>query len=216
MEIPLELSSRGLDLGPAIESKIRHRAERLDRFHDNINSCRVAVEQPHQSPDTGSPYRVRIDLTVPPGHEVVAEKGLGDNDLHDDLETVVIDAFDAVERQLREISDRQQQKTDQPSRSEHRALVVRLFHQEDDDVDGYGFLKTPDGREIYFHQNSVIHGDFERLAPGTEVRFEEAMGDRGPQATTVQVVNKPGKRPTNQEAEATEAPEGWEPIVEGK
>lgn len=216
MEIPLELSSRGLDLGPEMEDKIRHRVERLDRFHHNINGCRVAVEKPHDSPETGSPYRVRIDLTVPPGHEVVAEKGLDANDLHDDLATVVIDAFEAAERQLREISDRQQQKVKQPSRSEKRALVVRLLHQEDDDVDGYGFLKTPDGREIYFHQNSVIHGDFERLAPGTEVRFEETMGDRGPQATTVQVVNKPGKRPADEDADAAESPEGWERATAGE
>lgn len=192
MQIPLELSSRGFDLWPEIEAKIRQQVDRLDRFHNNINSCRVAVEKPHESPDSGNPYRVRIDVTVPPGHEIVAEKGLGDADLHDDLSTVVIEAFQAVERQLRELSGRQQEKVAPAAGSEKRALVVRLLHQEDDETEGYGFLETDEGREIYFHENAVIHGDFERLAPGTEVRFEESMGDMGPQATTVQVVNKPG------------------------
>ena len=27
----------------------------------------------------------------------------------------------------------------------------------------YGFLRTVDGREVYFHSNSVLHGDSECL-----------------------------------------------------
>jgi cold shock CspA family protein len=43
---------------------------------------------------------------------------------------------------------------------------------------------------VYFHRNSVLHGDFERLAVGTEVRFTPQDGDEGPQASSVQIVSK--------------------------
>ena len=71
------------------------------------------------------------------------------------------------------------------------SLAIRLFPE-----DGYGFLRALDGQERYFHRNSVLHGDFGRLAVGTEVRFEPAEGEAGPQASSVQIVNKPGARET--------------------
>ncbi len=58
--------------------------------------------------------------------------------------------------------------------------------------DGYGFIRSFDNLEVYFHRNSVLHGDFERLTVGTEVRFEPEEGDKGLQASSVQIVAKPG------------------------
>ena len=51
--------------------------------------------------------------------------------------------------------------------------------------DGYGFLESPDGRELYFHRNSVLHNEFERLELGDCVTFSEEEGQRGPQASSV-------------------------------
>jgi cold shock CspA family protein len=50
--------------------------------------------------------------------------------------------------------------------------------------------RTADGREIYFHRNSVIDLNFDRLEPGMEIRFSEAPGDQGPQASSVHVIGK--------------------------
>ena len=61
--------------------------------------------------------------------------------------------------------------------------VARLFEYE-----GYGFIQSADGREIYFHRNSVLNSDFDKLEIGAQVRFEEAVGEKGPQATTVNPV----------------------------
>jgi cold shock CspA family protein len=66
------------------------------------------------------------------------------------------------------------------------ARVSKLFLHE-----GYGFLETADGREIYFHSNSVLEPGFDHLQIGTEVRFAEEQGAEGPQASTVAVVGKP-------------------------
>ena len=55
---------------------------------------------------------------------------------------------------------------------------------------GYGFLETLDGREIYFHRNSLVNGDFQNLELGTEMRYVEVQGMEGPQASTVTIVGK--------------------------
>jgi len=59
-------------------------------------------------------------------------------------------------------------------------VVARLFPE-----DGYGFLRTSEGREIYFNERSVLKGAFPRLRVGSLVRFAEEAGDEGPQASTV-------------------------------
>ena len=52
------------------------------------------------------------------------------------------------------------------------------------------FAMTPDGREIYFHQNSVVNGAFSKLEIGTRVYFVETMGEKGAQASTVKPMGK--------------------------
>ncbi|HVS03591.1 MAG TPA: HPF/RaiA family ribosome-associated protein [Thermoanaerobaculia bacterium] len=203
MQVPLELSFRNVENPDGLEPLIRRRVDKLEKFCDHITSCRVAVERPNQHARSGNPYRVRIDLTVPPGHALVVTKEPGDSDFHDELPTVVRAAFDAAERQLKELVDRQQR--DVKTHPEPRALVVRMFGEE-----GYGFLKTPDGREVYFHHNSVVNGDWDRLQVGTQVRFEETMGDMGPQATTVQLVDKPGATLPGDRPSDVRPPMGWE------
>jgi cold shock CspA family protein len=66
--------------------------------------------------------------------------------------------------------------------------VVRL-----DPSGEFGFLESSDGREIYFHRNSVLEG-IARLAVGTRVIFAEELGEKGPQASTVKLLGKHGLR----------------------
>ena len=53
---------------------------------------------------------MRIDVTVPPGHELVAEEKQLDGSAHDSLSKVVHDAFKTMERQLRHLVDVQRHK----------------------------------------------------------------------------------------------------------
>ena len=55
---------------------------------------------------------------------------------------------------------------------------------------GYGTIKTDGGRIVYFHKNSVINYEFNKMDIGKEVRYVEEMGDKGPKATTVRVIGK--------------------------
>jgi cold shock CspA family protein len=36
----------------------------------------------------------------------------------------------------------------------------------------------------------VLHGEFNRLAIGTGVNFSEELGEKGPQATSVRIIEK--------------------------
>ena len=48
MPIPLQISFRNMDPSPAVEARIRKKAEKLERFHDRIIGCTVVVEAPHR------------------------------------------------------------------------------------------------------------------------------------------------------------------------
>ena len=119
-----------------------------------------------------------IDMTVP-GTELVVKR-----ESHEDIYVAIRDAFDAARRQLEDYARHQRGDVKTHESSPH-ARVSKLFREE-----GYGFLETPDGREIYFHRNSVLNGGFDPLEIGMEVRFAEEPGDEGPQASTVKLIAK--------------------------
>jgi cold shock CspA family protein/ribosome-associated translation inhibitor RaiA len=189
MQIPLELTFRGVEKTEAIERYIRERAQKLDQLCDHIVSCRVTVERPQQHQRAGSPFRVRLDVRVPPGHELVVRRESTEGDIHDSLRQVLREAFDAMRRQLRGLTERQRGDVKAHWAEEETGIVVRVFREE-----GYGFVRTPDGDEVYFHRNSVLRDGFDRLDVGTGVRLAVEDGEEGLQASTVEIIDKPGPR----------------------
>ena len=207
MEIPLKITFRNMAPSKAIEASTREKAGKLESFYDHITSCRVMVEAPHRHHHKGKAYQVRIDITVPGGELVInrapkrlkaakvppatrIEKDFSESHepskhgAHADLYVAIRDAFNAAARKLQDHARRQRGKVKlhEPAAA---ARVIRLFPIED-----YGFLQTPDGREVYFHKNSVLARGFDRLEVGTEVFFAEEPGEKGPQASTVRVIRR--------------------------
>jgi len=204
MEIPLQITFRNMAPSEAVESAIRDKAFKLDSFYDRILSCRVVVEAPHRRHRKGKAYQVRIDLSVP-GTELVinrapkplkttkslaSEKELVEahepsrHAAHADIYVAIRDAFNAAGRKLQDFARRQSGAV-KPHDGQPRGRVTRLFPEA-----GYGFLETPEGREIYFHSHSVLQPGFDRLDLGSEVYFAEEEGEKGPQASTVQLLSK--------------------------
>lgn len=107
MRVPLELSFRQVPRRQSLERLIHQKAERLNRACGHLTSCRVAVERPHQHECTGCPYRVRLDLTVPPGHRIVVTREAGEGEMHERLEPVIRNAFDAARRRLVALTEKQ-------------------------------------------------------------------------------------------------------------
>lgn len=206
METQVNITFRNASPDPNIESVVQREAAKLERYGRKLVSCRMTIEQPQRHQRDGNRFRVRLTIGAGLQEPIVVTREPGDSDMHESLQTIVLGAFRAARRQLQSKSDRRRGETKRPQ--EPRALVVRLYPGPAG-KGGYGFLMTPDGRELYFHRNSVLHEDFERLAVGTEVRFEEEEGEEGPQASTVQVVNKPGVRVSMSDPAVVEPPRGW-------
>jgi cold shock CspA family protein len=185
VKIPLQITFHNMTHDPEIESAIRGNAEWLDNFHDRIMSCRVVVDRPHLHHKDGNLYQIRIDLKVP-GVELAVKRGPSEPSEFKDPDIVIRDAFDDVRRQLEDYVRRGRGEVKAHVSRPH-ARVVRLFPE-----DGYGFLGTPDGREVYFHRNSVVAARFEDLTVGSRVRFVEELGDEGAQASTVRPVGRHG------------------------
>ena len=68
-----------------------------------------------------------------------------------------------------------------PSSPPLLGIIDRIFAGE-----GYGFILTDGGEQVYFHRNAVHGGlEFERLAEGDRVALNIEAGLKGQQATTV-------------------------------
>jgi len=188
MKLPVEITFREMPISEALENKIREKVEKLEQFCDHITSCRVVVEASHRHQHKGHTYHVRIDLTVP-GQELVVSRDPADNLAHTDAYVAVRDAFDAARRQVEKYvqSNRREAKAHRAAQGGNGtppARISELIPMQD-----YGRITTHEGREIYFHRNSLVNGDFDKLSIGDVVRFNEEMGDEGPQASSVHLLN---------------------------
>jgi cold shock CspA family protein/ribosome-associated translation inhibitor RaiA len=183
MAVSPQITLRGMGPSPAIERAIRRKMSWLQRYFPHIIGCRVTLEAPHRHQRKGRLYHVRIDMTVP-GGELVVTRDPSQHLAHGDVLVAIRDGFDAARRELMDYA-RLQRGQVKASVGTQNGRVTRL------EAD-HGFLESEDGREVYFHRESVRQG-FERLGPGTKVRFTEERGDKGPQASTVDVVRSRSK-----------------------
>ena len=186
MQVPVEMTFRNVTKTPELEDLIHRKIAKLEKVCDYIISCRVAVELLQKYPDRGNPHQVRIDVKVPPSHEIVAKQTASEGDMHDSLQTIITKTFRAAERQLKALTERQHGEVKTHPHQQVMGIVHQLFPERD-----YGFIKTIDTQEdVYFHRNSVVHRKFEELAVGTGVRFTAEQGEKGLQASAVEVVFK--------------------------
>lgn len=59
--------------------------------------------------------------------------------------------------------------------------TVKMFNNEK----GYGFIRTEDNRDVFFHYSQLIMDSFKSAAPGEKVEFEIEETDRGLRATNI-------------------------------
>jgi ribosome-associated translation inhibitor RaiA len=72
MTLPVRIEFRNLDASPVVQRWIGEAVAKLETFFDRIIGCRVLVEVPHLHRRRGSPYVVKIELSVP-GREIVVQ-----------------------------------------------------------------------------------------------------------------------------------------------
>lgn len=179
--IPVQVTFRDMATSPAVEAAIREKAETFERFADRITNCRVVVEAPHQRHRKGKLYQVHIDLGLAGGSLVVGREGPM-NHAHEDIYVAIRDSFRAATRMLEE-HERKRRGNVKTHETPPHGAIVRMFPD-------HGFIRASDGQEIYFHRNSVVDGDYDKLEEGDTVRLTLAEGEKGPQASAVTLIGK--------------------------
>ena len=160
----------------------------LEERFDRITACRVILKAPSGHHRTGGLYEVNIHLALPNAREVNAGRTPKEDERHSDLAFAINDAFHRARRGLQDRARRMQGQT-----KTHNGAPLGTVSQFEP-IDGFGMLTIADGREIYFHRNSVLNDAFSKLKIGTRVMFAEEIGDKGPQASTVKLLGKHGMR----------------------
>ncbi len=182
METEPKIAFEGIAPSDSIKDRIYSEIEKLERFFGRITACRVVVSKPQKRHRHGDLYSVAIYLTLPSGKEVVASRNPSKDHAHEDIYVAIRDAFKAARRQLQDEA-RKMRGDVKHHEGPPEAIVGTIVAEKD-----FGFLETTDGREIYFHRNSVINDGFAKLRVGDRVAFAETRGERGPQATTVRPI----------------------------
>jgi cold shock CspA family protein/ribosome-associated translation inhibitor RaiA len=184
MQTPLEIAFQNSDPSDAIRLEVERQAKRLEKFSDRITSCHVKVIAPPTRHRHGGQFKIDIRIAMPDHKDVIVSKTHGDAPEHEHVMVAISDAFAAAQRQIEDCV-REMRGQVKPHEVEDHGRVTKFIAEQD-----CGFIETADGREVYFHRNSVLDDAFDTLRIGTEVRFIEEMGDNGAQASTVRVVGK--------------------------
>jgi cold shock CspA family protein len=187
-QIPVQLDFQGPEPTEQVRRRLEEQIARLERFFGRITACRVVMKSPDAHHRTGGLYEVNIHLVLPDGREVAVERTPSADERFSDPIFAINDAFARARRRLQDQVRRMRAKV-----KAHEPQPIGTVRQIDQQQ-GFGFLETADGREIYFHRNSVLDQAFGTLEPGTRVIFAEEAGDKGPQASTVRLLGKHGLR----------------------
>jgi len=183
MQVPLQVAFEGIQHSDAIEALIREEAHKLEQFFGRITSCRVVVSRPQHRHHRGDIYHVRIHLAVPDAADIAVSREPAATGAHEDVHVTIRDAFKAARRQLQDLVRKRGGHVKAHEVPAHGTIAA--LHPAAD----YGFIASSDGREIYFHRNSVADNRFDELKAGEQVRFSESQGDAG-QTTFVQPIGK--------------------------
>lgn len=182
MQTQPQVSFDDLPVDEAVRAAALDHVARLERCTDRLTGCHVVIAQPHRHHREGRLYSVRVDVVVP-GGEIVVNRDHHLDHAHEDVYVAIRDAFDAARRRL-EDHVRRLRGSEKIHLPRSRGRVSQLFP-----LQGYGFIETPDGREIYFHRNAISDPDFHAIDVGSPVFFSEEEGDAGPQAAAVHLVH---------------------------
>ncbi len=188
MQTPVEVEFQEMVVSPAIQELIEDHVRKLEQRYGRITACRIVVKGPGLRHQTGGLYDINIRLVLPDGREVNIGRTPKADERHGELSFAINDAFKRARRRLQD-NARRMEGMIKSHEGQAIGTVVRF-----DPAGNFGFLRSGDGQEIYFHRDSVLDGKFSKLAVGTRVMFVDEIGEKGPQASTVKLLGKHGLR----------------------
>jgi len=174
----LKVEGRNLDLRKSWQEKIEEEKERLGRHHPGlVFNLRVTIEETSHQKQGG--YKVGLVAAVPNDTVVVKRKG-------ESVKPLLIDAFDKLGYQLKELQRKRRQTNKVPEAVEVLDNLGKIKSLSP--YESYGFITSVEGQEIYFHENALKDVAMDKLSEGDKVSFGVTDGDKGPQATWVRSV----------------------------
>jgi len=191
MQTPVEIDFHGFKGNEQLRACVMKNVSLLERRFGRITACRVVIKAPSERHRTGSACEIAIRLSLPQGREVEIGRSEKTERAVDRLADPLVALNDAFKRARRRLQDHaRRMRGHVKSHDGPPIATVKRF----DEAGGFGFLETQDGREIYFHKNSLLNDGGRQVGPGTRVTFFEEIGEKGPQASTVKVLGKHGLR----------------------
>ncbi len=181
MQVPPEIAFRGLEPTDSLKALILEGIEKLEKIYPNLISCRTVVTDDTPGRHSGHAYRVRLEVGIPK-HTVIVDKRDPESVEHKDVTQAIREAFSVARKRLLEMKERQSGEVKTHDLPPHGRITRLLM---DDTGVRYGFLESREGRQVYFHEKALVDLDYDDLEVGDEVRYAEAEGDEGPQASTV-------------------------------
>ena len=184
METQAEIDFQGMAPLSPVQADVARHVEQLERRFGRITACRVVIRGPSQHHRSGGPYEIHIHLVLPHSKDVSVAHTAQNDERYADINFALNSAFKRARRQLQDRVRRLQLRV----KHHEPAPTGKVAHI---DASGeFGFIETADGREVYFHKNSVLDDAFGRLERGTPVAYTEEQGEKGPQASTVRLLGK--------------------------
>lgn len=182
MQTQAQVSFDDIPIDEAVRDAALEHIEHLENVDDRITGCHVVIAQPHRHHREGRLYSVRVDIRVP-GGEIIVNRNHPLHQAHEDVFLAMRDSFAAARRRL-EDHVRRLRGVEKVHASRPEGHVSKFFP-----LQGYGFIETLDGREIYFHRHALSDHDLQLIDIGSSVFYREEEGDKGPQAVFVQLVH---------------------------
>ncbi len=176
----MEIHWYGLgDLSTEERAEAEARLALLAAGHSDLIDVRVTGRKTGHHRHGGQEIHITCQAR---GREIVATR------TRPDLGLALNEALDAFEREVQEWREKlRDRRRERPPEPPCLGIVDRIFRDE-----GYGFILTDAGEQVYFHRNAVKEGlDFDRLEEAQRVALDFEMGREGMQATTV-VAPPPG------------------------
>jgi ribosome-associated translation inhibitor RaiA len=183
MEVPVDVDFENVAQSDDLKGLIHQNVAGLSKIYDQIIGCYVRVEQERHA-KMPVPYRVRVELTIPPGHGLGATEQATSQDEKNTLPELIHKAFDQTKQRLQ---DRLKHHPPQHlSGKTMMGVITKLMP-----TGAYGYLRTRENQEIYFQASNVLGDRYNDLTVGTIVRFFMFEGIEGWQASAIHILKRP-------------------------
>jgi ribosomal subunit interface protein len=138
----LQIEERRIDIAPEWRADIESRVADLRPGRD-ITHVRATLSKLDHRKTKGFVRDVHVVVQIP-GHTLAARKH------KNSFEEAIRLAFSAMETALDKVREKRVSHEIRTSAPPERGIVSRVSR-----ADGYGFISTEDGIQVYFHRNAV-------------------------------------------------------------